>query len=59
MVRALLVSGELGAAGRRCGHHQGSVFNGSQYRVTDVRLQIEGLDADHHLVGRRLGVGDR
>jgi hypothetical protein len=39
---------------------KGSVFNDSQYRVTDVRLQIEGLDADHHLVGRRLAwaIGD-
>jgi hypothetical protein len=30
----------------------GSVFNDSTYRVTDVRLQIEGLDANHHPVGR-------
>ncbi len=39
---------------------KGSVFNDSQYRVTDVRLQIEGLDADRHLVGRRLAwaIGD-
>lgn len=33
---------------------KGSVFNDSPYRVTDVRLQIEGLDADRHAVGRRL-----
>jgi hypothetical protein len=33
---------------------KGSIFNDSQYRVTDVRMQIEGMDADHHLVGRRL-----
>jgi hypothetical protein len=39
---------------------KGSVFNDSQYRVTDVRLQIEGLDADRHLVGRSLAwaIGD-
>ena len=39
---------------------KGSVFNSSQYRVTDVRLEIEGLDADHHPVGRRLAwaIGD-
>ena len=39
---------------------KGSVFNDSPYRVTDVRLQVEGLDADHHSVGRRLAwaVGD-
>ena len=39
---------------------KGSIFNDSQYRVTNVRLQIEGLDADRHLVGRRLAwaIGD-
>jgi hypothetical protein len=39
---------------------KGSIFNDSQYRVTDVRLQIEGLDADRHLVGRTLAwaIGD-
>ena len=39
---------------------KGSVFNDSPYRVTDVRLQVEGLDADRHSVGRRLAwaVGD-
>jgi hypothetical protein len=39
---------------------KGSVFNDSQYRVTDVRLQIDGLDADRHLVGRKLAwaIGD-
>jgi hypothetical protein len=31
---------------------KGSVFNGSPYRVTDVRLQVEGLDADRRPVGR-------
>jgi hypothetical protein len=33
---------------------KGNVFNDSPYRVTDVRLQIEGLDAERHPVGRRL-----
>jgi hypothetical protein len=39
---------------------KGSVFNDSQYRMTDVRLQIEGLDADRHPVGHRLAwaIGD-
>jgi hypothetical protein len=39
---------------------KGSIFNDSQYRVTDVRLQIEGLDADRHPVGRKLAwaIGD-
>jgi hypothetical protein len=39
---------------------KGRVFNGSEYRVADVRLQVEGLDADHHLVGRKLvwAIGD-
>jgi len=39
---------------------KGSVLNDSPYRVTDVRLQVEGLDADHHLVGRTLAwaIGD-
>ena len=29
------------------------VHNDSPYRVTDVRLQVEGLDADNHPVGQR------
>ena len=33
---------------------KGSVFNDSPYRVTDVRLQVEGLDPDRQPVGRRL-----
>ena len=33
---------------------KGSVFNDSPYRVTDVRLQVEGLDSDRHPVGRTL-----
>jgi hypothetical protein len=33
---------------------KGSVFNDSPYRVTDVRLQIEGLDPDRQTVGRTL-----
>jgi len=39
---------------------KGSVLNDSPYRVTDVRLQVEGLDADHHPVGRTLAwaIGD-
>ena len=39
---------------------KGSVFNDSPYRVTDVRLQIEGLDAERHPVGHRLAwaIGD-
>jgi hypothetical protein len=39
---------------------KGTVFNDSPYRVTDVRLRVEGLDADHHSVGRRLAwaIGD-
>ena len=39
---------------------KGRVFNDSSYRVTDVRLRVEGLDADHHSVGRRLAwaIGD-
>jgi hypothetical protein len=39
---------------------KGNVFNDSPYRVTDVRLQIEGLDAERHPVGLRLAwaVGD-
>jgi hypothetical protein len=39
---------------------KGRVFNDSPYRVTDVRLQVEGLDAAHHPVGRRLAwaIGD-
>ena len=31
---------------------EGRVHNDSLYRVTDVRLQIEGLDADGQPVGR-------
>ena len=30
---------------------EGQVHNNSRYRVTDVRLQIEGLDAANHAVG--------
>ncbi len=30
-----------------------SVHNDSPYRVTDVRLRVEGLDADNHPVGER------
>ena len=39
---------------------KGRVFNDSPYRVTDVRLQLEGLDANHQSVGRRLAwaIGD-
>jgi len=39
---------------------KGSVFNDSPYRVTDVRLEIEGLDADRRPVGRALAwaIGD-
>jgi hypothetical protein len=33
---------------------KGSVFNDSPYRVTDVRLEVEGLDANLHPVGRML-----
>ncbi len=33
---------------------KGSVFNDSPYRVTDVRLQVEGLDPDRQPVGRTL-----
>ena len=33
---------------------KGSVFNDSPYRVTDVRLQVEGLDANRQPVGRML-----
>jgi hypothetical protein len=31
---------------------KGSVLNDSPYRVTDVRLQVEGLDSDRQAVGR-------
>jgi hypothetical protein len=31
---------------------EGRVRNGSRFRVTDVRLQVEGLDADGQPVGR-------
>jgi len=31
---------------------KGIVFNDSQYRVTDVRLQVDGLDPDRQTVGR-------
>jgi hypothetical protein len=48
-------SGELGAADDRRGvHDQGSVFNDSPYRVTDVRLAVEGFDANQRFVGRVL-----
>jgi hypothetical protein len=33
---------------------EGEVYNVSALRVTDVRLQIEGLDGDSHPVGRRV-----
>jgi len=33
---------------------KGSVFNDSPYRVTDVRLAVEGFDANHRFVGRLL-----
>jgi len=33
---------------------KGSVFNDSLYRVTDVRLQVEGLGPDGQPVGRTL-----
>ncbi len=32
---------------------EASVHNDSPYRVTDVRLQVEGLNADNHRVGQR------
>ena len=32
----------------------GTVYNGSSYRVTNVRLRVEGLDAEGKLVGHRL-----
>ena len=32
---------------------QASVHNDSPYRVTSVRLRVEGLDAESHLVGQR------
>jgi len=32
---------------------QAAVHNDSPYRVTDVRLRVEGLDADSHPVGQR------
>jgi len=35
-------------------HINGSVFNDSSYRVTDVRLQVEGLGPDGQPVGRTL-----
>src|SRR2546427_3627306 len=31
---------------------EGQVFSDSPYRVTNVRLQVEGLDADSQPVGR-------
>jgi hypothetical protein len=31
---------------------EGRVHNDTGFRVTDVRLQVEGLDADRHPVGR-------
>lgn len=33
---------------------EGQVYNGSPLRVSNVRLQIEGLDRDSHPVGRRV-----
>lgn len=30
----------------------GHVFNGSPYRVTDVRLRVEGFSADHRRIGQ-------
>jgi hypothetical protein len=33
---------------------EGHVYNDSPNRVTAVRLQVEGLDADSHLVGQAL-----
>jgi hypothetical protein len=33
---------------------EGQVYNGSRLRVTNVRLQIEGLDRDSHPVGKRV-----
>ncbi len=33
---------------------EGRVFNDSPHRVTDVRLQVEGLDSDRQPVGRTL-----
>ena len=32
---------------------EASVHNNSPYRVTDVRLRVQGLDADNHVVGQR------
>lgn len=32
---------------------EGRVHNDSPYRVTNVRLRVEGLDADSHPVGQR------
>jgi hypothetical protein len=32
---------------------EGHVYNASSVWVTDVRLQVEGLDAEGHVVGRR------
>src|SRR5262249_3836585 len=39
---------------------RGVVFNDSPYGVTDVRVEIEGLDPEQHSVGRKLAwaVGD-
>jgi hypothetical protein len=33
---------------------KGSVFNDSPYRVTDVRLQVVGLDPDRQPIGQTL-----
>ena len=33
---------------------KGTVANDSPYRVTDVRLKVEGWDAERHAVGSRL-----
>jgi len=39
---------------------EGNVYNTSPYRVTDVRLRVEGLDAGNHPVGQSLAwaIGD-
>ena len=39
---------------------KGHVYNGSVLRLTNVRLEAEGLAADHHSVGKKLiwAVGD-
>jgi hypothetical protein len=39
---------------------EGHVHNDSMARVANVRVEVEGLAADHHLVGRKLAwvIGD-